>query len=55
MGRVTCLKIRDRYLHQIVFCFDVAAREMSEWRDEYEVKMRGTVVAREMQTCRLSG
>jgi hypothetical protein len=36
------------YKGQIVFCFDVAAREMSEWRDEYVVKMRGTVVAGEM-------
>ena len=55
MECVTCLKIRDRYLCQNVFCFDVAAHEMSEWRDEYGIKMRGTVVARETQTCRLSG
>jgi len=45
----------SEYKGQTVLCFDVATREMSEWRDEYVAKMRGTVVAREMQTCRLSG
>ena len=59
MGRSICLKIRDRYLRQTVFCFDVAAYEiylhgMSCWRDEYAVNVLGTVVAREMQTCHLS-